>query len=885
MANSVPDCVIVLAAGKGSRMGSDTTHKVCFKVDGVPAVVRALNTYKQCGVKQNLVVVGNLAGQVVEVVGSEFPNSIFAYQQATDGTAGALRAALNATPTMDAEADVLIVAGDRLLDSAIVEQLFNLYYTEKCDLALLSLPTLKGSGSGRLFVDQYDEVTAIIEMADVRQKRTRRILLDTFGDKVVTQAEFQPIILENFSKEEKKSAKAFPELQGVGSVNFSTLYSDSDCLFLVTDSKGQQVSVTPDEAESLPCSNTSVYLTKRKFLEYTLANLNSNNAQQENYLSDMVAILQNRAEHGSMKLLLVDDFSKILGFNNPQELLDVSEKIRLKSKRSLPTPDSSIFIKVSEYIAQIKAILADDFTTPLMSKLRAAYGDSPELVKQHIVDYLPLLELAQQELGDSALVGVIRSPGRVNVMGRHVDHQGGNCNLMTINYETLMVVNPREDDQVNLKHLDSERFASCEFSISDLTKDLPWEDWQTVVDSPALNKLIGTYGVDWSHYVKAAVLRLQKKFNDSPLFGMNLFVSGKVPMAAGLSSSSSLIVGAAEAVVAVNNLDTFPAQLVNLCGEGEWFVGTRGGSADHAAVKFGKKNRVVKVSFFDFGVEESVPFPEGYVMVLCDSGVKANKAGGAKDQFNHRVACYRIGFQLLLKYFPQYAPIMHHLRDVNSKNLGVTLSRIYQMLLRLPEHATRGELEQLLERDLSEFWATHNEPADKNYSIRSVVLYGLAECARSSKYAELLKAGNLAEIGRLMHFSHDGDRVVKYNGEESTPFDFCCNNGVILNLIDDLSSGEPQRVINAQLEYIAGGYACSVPDIDYMVDVVEQIDGVIGAQLAGAGLGGCMMVLVKESAVEELKEKLTQKYYAPRQLDSSILVCHPIAGSGIIAIK
>ncbi len=70
---------------------------------------------------------------------------------------------------------------------------------------------------------------------------------------------------------------------------------------------------------------------------------------------------------------------------------------------------------------------------------------------------------------------------------------------------------------------------------------------------------------------------------------MDIVVSGNIPLAAGLSSSSSLVVGAAEATIAINGLETFPAQFVDLCGEGEWFVGTRGGSADHAAIKLGQK--------------------------------------------------------------------------------------------------------------------------------------------------------------------------------------------------------------------------------------------------------------------------------------------------------
>ena len=176
-------------------------------------------------------------------------------------------------------------------------------------------------------------------------------------------------------------------------------------------------------------------------------------------------------------------------------------------------------------------------------------------------------------------------------MSRHIDHQGGICNLMTIGYETLMVVRPRKDDRVKLYSTDPDHFPEREFSIGKLVEDLPWDDWISLVNSEKVSSIVHTYGGDWAQYIKAAVLRLQKKFRTQKLCGMEIVVSGNIPIAAGFSSSSSLVVGAAEAAVAVNRLETLPVQLVDLCGEGEWFVGTRGGAADHAASSSVKRER------------------------------------------------------------------------------------------------------------------------------------------------------------------------------------------------------------------------------------------------------------------------------------------------------
>ena len=886
MTSKIPEYALILAAGKGSRMGSATTHKVCFPVDGTPAILRALDVYRECGIRQNLVVVGTLAEQVIDTVGKAFPNTVFAYQPDANGTAGAIRAALNATPSMPDDADIFIAAGDRLLEESVVEQLFDLYLRESCDLVLLSLPTREGSGAGRIFVDKAGNARAILEMADVRQRRCRGLFRQAAakGDSVAVE-NLQSIALERFSPKAEKCAKAFPEFWNrtgtLSAVEIETMYPDESLQFCLANNL-----LTPDEVESLPASNTSVYITKRKHLQYVLDHLDRNNAQQEEYLSDIVRLLSGRPEGAKIRCFVEQDPNKVLGFNDPKELLEVSEIIRLRTRRTLPEPDPEIFLPVEEYLRQVQMILGGDRELPLFRNLTAIYGDDPEIIADHLHQYLPLLEMAARSLAPGEPVAIIRSPGRVNVMGRHVDHQGGNCNLMTINFETLLVVHPRNDDLFTLRHWNEAEFQPCEFSISGLLDELPWDDWLSVVNSKKLQQLIGQYGVDWSHYIKAAVLRLQKKFHSTPLFGMDLFVAGNVPMAAGLSSSSSLLVGAADAVVCVNRLNTFPAQLVSLCGEGEWFVGTRGGAADHAAVKLGARNKVVKVKFFDFAVEEEVDFPENHVMVICDSGVKARKSGNAKDQFNHRVSCYKLGFRLIRKLYPQYAPLLRHLRDVNCETLGVRPARIYEILLSLPENATRQELESMLQEDLSEFWSTHNEPADGKYPIRSVILYGLAECARSKTYAELLKKNDLAAIGKLMKASHDGDRVSRTAPDGSAiPWSYSCDNRAIMQLIEQLSSGIVEEVSAAQLQNIPGAYLCSIPEIDLMVDIANAVPGVVGAQLAGAGLGGCMMILVRENAVPALKKALTEQYYIPTGHDPAIFVTNPIAGAGSVPVR
>lgn len=867
-------------------MRSDTCPKVCFKINGIPAVNRALKIYAECGIPQAVTVVGNLAEKVMSTITPEFPNTLYAFQAEQKGTASAIRCALKAMRNVPGDANLLIVAGDRIIAKDSLEELFELYGTAKTSLALLSSRCDESSSQGRIIQNESGKALGIVEMADIRQQKVYEQIKSLLkkGESPEKQEIvdlIQRIFFSGKEFKEEKAAKAFPELWKLLS---SQDELSCERLQKITPAEagfhfGSKL-ISPDEAKAVSIGNTSVYLVRKELIERALQQLNAKNAQQEEYLSDLVQQVNSLAPEENIQVLTVDSKEKILGFNDPAELLEVERILQnLENPVSFPEPDPELFRPLKEW----QKLLCND-NPRKKAFLLSLYGKNEDVQKRQSGILQELLVKSAETFTPDQKLLLVRSPGRLNVMGRHVDHQGGNCNLMTISFETMCFAAPRTDDTITLTHCNQSLFGNRTFRISQLVSDLPWEDWDTLIASNKLKKMIQEYGVDWSNYIQAAVLRLQKQFPNVPLRGMDMVIGGNVPMAAGLSSSSSLLVGAAEAVVAINRLNVRPAQLVNLCGEGEWFVGTRGGSADHAAVKLGQRGSVVKVKFFEFGIEETVPFPDGYSMIVCDSGIKARKSSNAKDQFNHRISCYRIGFQLIKKFFPQYASVLHHLRDVSTNNLKVPLSQIYKILLSLPESATLPELKLLLpEVDLDSICAGHKPPEDGRYPIRGVVLFGLAEMQRSAVYADALMKGDMEKIGTLMRISHDGDRVAQFDENwQEIPWVSRCDNAYIMDRLDDLESGDVDRVIRSQLIYQPGAYSCSLPAIDRMVDIALRTEGVLGAQLAGAGLGGCMMILAKNEAVETLRKRLTEQYYRPAGLPEVILISAPIAGAGTV---
>ena len=507
MGTRAPRYTIILAAGEGTRMGSTTRHKVCYPIDGQPAINRAIKIYNECGIEQHILVVGALAGQVIETVGSAFGNVIFAYQAQRLGTAHAARQALKVFDGLQSEHDVLLVAGDRIINPAVLEQLFDLFYRQNLDLAVLAVPSRPASNQGRLVLDDTGCLLGIVEAVDIRQRQVYRRLFEMAGkDLSPSIEELLQVVKSGFAAgghlpAEAKCETAFGDLWRALATEKRNL-SAADILKLIPQEKtrfefncaaGTKVIKTPDDIQSSRLLNTSVYLIKTSALRYALAGLDRNNAQQEEYLCEIVNQLAQATKNGQPKytvdFLVVQDPNRVLGFNNPSELLEVEALIHSSNEK--PAPDQVLathaFQTIGGWAAAFEAVVDEGRRTDeaLRQELIEVYSNEAQVVEDRVRAYRSTLARAAEVLGIDQKVFIVRSPGRVNAMGRHIDHQGGICNLMTIGYESLMIVCPRQDDRVRLFSVDPEHFPDREFSIGELVEDLPWDDWLSLVNRTA----------------------------------------------------------------------------------------------------------------------------------------------------------------------------------------------------------------------------------------------------------------------------------------------------------------------------------------------------------------------------------------------------------------
>ena len=151
---------IILAAGQGTRMNSDLP-KVLHPLNGKPLVLYSIDVAKALGSEKPVVVIGNGAEKVREVVGD---SAIFALQEQRLGTAHAVMAAEKTLANTDGL--ILVISADMpLLTADTVQRLVNQQKENPGPMTLLTVHSRNPRGFGRVLRGKDNEVVGIIEEA------------------------------------------------------------------------------------------------------------------------------------------------------------------------------------------------------------------------------------------------------------------------------------------------------------------------------------------------------------------------------------------------------------------------------------------------------------------------------------------------------------------------------------------------------------------------------------------------------------------------------------------------------------------------------------------------------------------------------------------------
>jgi N-acetylgalactosamine kinase len=503
--------------------------------------------------------------------------------------------------------------------------------------------------------------------------------------------------------------------------------------------------------------------------------------------------------------------------------------------------------------------------------LKEDYGENYsqfESKRQIIID---LLNLHKRSFGNEEVI-IIRAPGRINLMGRHVDHQGGNVNLIAIDQEIFITASIRDDFKIFAYNIDEIHFNKVEIDFSKFNSDLQG-DWIGLINNEVILGKYRSASGNWANFIKAAYFRLLNLYGINEIFGANICASGNIMIAAGLSSSTALTIGIFEALSKLNNKNMEDEDVIKLCAEAEWFVGTRGGSADQVAIKLAKPDQIIHVRLFPLEIIDWLKFPKKYDLLIFNSKILADKSGSKKDLYNEKVLAYEIGFNLIKIKFPEYISKLQYLRDVNPENLDTKPEIIIKILSEIPEYIEYQEISKILGakwHEIKQHYQFTNPP--HKIPIRKIISYGIAECERSKKFYKFIKEGTFLSAGKLMNISHDGDRVFIFNNKlDAIPYNNELNNVKL----------QTQLQNNISLDQITGGYGASIPEIDFVIDLTKNYHGVLGAQLSGAGLGGCAMILVENDRSEKVRKLIYKNYKNKFGTTCIINVSKPVKGLSV----
>ncbi len=463
--------------------------------------------------------------------------------------------------------------------------------------------------------------------------------------------------------------------------------------------------------------------------------------------------------------------------------------------------------------------------------LKNVYGESLSEIELNTNRIIQLVEHYISKFPGDVDVIVVRAPGRVNLIGEHTDYNGFPVMPMAISRDMLIVAGAAKSNTINFTN-----------------SDPGFED-----NSFQIEKSIPPYASGyWGNYVKSATQGLIDFWGtENGICGVNMAISGNVPLASGLSSSAAFTVAAALAILAVNNRQIEPIEFAEIMAKSDHYVGMASGGMDQAASILGEKGKCLKIDFMPLKVQP-VKLPENISVVVTHSKVKAAKAGNAKDAYNRRTVECRIA-----------TAVLHKLGCSEKKPEPKLLCEWF-------EQCTEGFADAL--KQIGSY--LH----ENGYSVKE-----LSEILNCSE-AEIRETLCVTKAGSKYDEPEDGFQLLKRAKHVISEAERVEKSLAILEEMPDDAAEKFGKLMNASHESCRYDYEISCRELDALVAAGRDA-GSFGSRLTGAGFGGCTVHLVPSETVDEFMEIINKKYYKPEGLENepdNQFVFSPVAGACVL---
>jgi galactokinase len=221
---------------------------------------------------------------------------------------------------------------------------------------------------------------------------------------------------------------------------------------------------------------------------------------------------------------------------------------------------------------------------------------------------------------------IFLSPGRINIIGEHVDYNDGFVLPAAINKYICFAVSKSGS-------------SACSLIAKDLNEAYKFD----------LKDKLEPIDKMWANYILGVLYQLKEKHGLAE--GFNIVFSSTIPMGAGLSSSAALECGIGYIMDKLFDLGLTKEEIALIGQKSEHtFVGVNCGIMDQFASVFGKKNKAIKLDCNTLEYEYHNADFKNYSLLLLDSNVKHTHLTSG---YNVRRQEVEQGLAILKKHFPQ----------------------------------------------------------------------------------------------------------------------------------------------------------------------------------------------------------------------------------------
>ncbi len=310
----------------------------------------------------------------------------------------------------------------------------------------------------------------------------------------------------------------------------------------------------------------------------------------------------------------------VLGFriSKSQQLSNWEENILKPNQQLYAATDAWVGLMIYNKLKNIENIMNKPLIKNIIKKYKDLYPEEPM---------------------------IIRSPGRINLIGEHTDYNEGYVLPCAVTPAIYFAIGKRNDNKVCLNSYDFDSY--CEFTTDQ--KEQPKEQWASYL-----------YGITQIIQTKTG----------KQISGFNCVFGGDVPVGAGMSSSAALEGGLCLGISEMNGLNLDKMEMAKIGQQSEHeYVGVKCGIMDQFASIFGKKDQCMRLDCRSLEYEYNSVKLDGYIIVLTDTKVKHSLAS---SEYNTRRQECATGVEAIKAKFPE----VNSLRDASIEQLDSVKDQI-----------------------------------------------------------------------------------------------------------------------------------------------------------------------------------------------------------------